>query len=61
MRYLRSGSTDWLSQASVILDRFGLAQAGWFGTWALWLAGAFAALAVALALWWLIRDPRANP
>lgn len=61
VRYLRSGSTDWLSQANVILDRFGLAQAGWFGRWALWLAGAFAALGVALALWSLIREPRANP
>jgi hypothetical protein len=61
IRYLRAGSTNWLSQAGVILDRFGLAQAGWFGTWALWLAGVLAALAVALALWWLIREPRTNP
>jgi hypothetical protein len=60
VRYLRSGSASWLSQAGVILDRFGFAQAGWFGTWALWLAGAVAALAVALAFWWLIREPRAN-
>jgi hypothetical protein len=61
VRYLRSGSTSWLAQAGVILDRFGFAQAGWFGTWALWLAGFLAAAAVALALWWLIREPEANP
>jgi hypothetical protein len=60
VRYLRNGSTNWLSEANVILDRFGFAQAGWFGTWALWLAGAFATLAVALALWWLAREPRAK-
>ena len=57
IRFLRSGSTSWLSQANVILDRFGLAQAGWFGTWAAWVAGVFAVLAAAVALWWLIREP----
>jgi hypothetical protein len=61
VRFLHSGSTSWLSRAGLILDRFGLAQAGWFGTWAAWLAAALAAAAVALALWWLGREPRYSP
>jgi hypothetical protein len=61
VRFLRSGSTSWLSEANLMLDRFGLGQAGWFGEWAAWLAAAFAALAVALALWWVAREPRSEP
>lgn len=61
IRFLRSGSTSWLSQAHLILDRFGLGQAGWFWTWAAWLAAVLAALSAALALWWLDREPRSNP
>ena len=61
VRFLRSGSTDWLSQAHVILDRFGFGQAGWFGEWAAWLAAVLAVLSAALALWWLGREPRPNP
>ncbi len=61
VRFLRSGSTDWLSQAHVILDRFGFGQAGWFGKWAAWLAAVLAVLSAALALWWLGRGPRPNP
>src|SRR3954447_229296 len=57
IRFLRSGSTSWLSERSVILDRFGLGQAGWFGTWAAWLAAVLAALATVLAFWWLAREP----
>jgi len=60
VRYLKAGATNWASQANVILDRYGLAQAGWFGRWALWLASAFALLAMAAALWWLIREPQAK-
>ena len=55
VRYLRSGSTSWLSEAGVILDRFGLAQAGWFGTWVAWIAGLLALLAAAVGLWWVVR------
>jgi hypothetical protein len=57
LRFLHPGSTSWLSERDVILDRFGLSQAGWFGKWAAWLAGALALLAAGLALWWLWRDP----
>lgn len=60
IRFLRSGSTSWLSDANVILDRFGLGQAGWFGKWAVWLAAALAALAAGLALWWVGREPRSG-
>ena len=61
MRFLHSGSTSWLSEANVILDRFGLGQAGWFGKWAAWLAVVLAAASAALALWWLGRGQRSNP
>lgn len=61
IRFLRSGSTSWLSQANLILDRFGLGQAGVFGVWAAWLAAVLAVLGVGLALWWLIREPWSNP
>lgn len=61
IRFLRSGSTSWLSQANVILDRFGLGQAGWFGAWAAWLAAVLAMLAVGIALWWLAREAGHSP
>ena len=61
IRFLKAGSTDWLSQASVILDRFGLSQAGWFGTWAAWVAGLLAVLSAGLALWWVGRESRSTP
>jgi hypothetical protein len=57
MRFLRAGSTTWAAERDLILDRFGLAQAGWFGEWAAWLAGACALLAAGLGLWWLAREP----
>jgi hypothetical protein len=60
LRFLRDGSTSWLSEADVILARFRLSQAGWFGTWAAWLAAALAVAATALALWWLARRPEAS-
>ena len=61
MRFLRSGSTSWLSDANLILDRFELGQAGWFGAWAVWLAAALALIAAALALWWIGTEPRSDP
>jgi hypothetical protein len=61
VRFLRSGSTSWLSRANVILDRFGLGQAGWFGTWAAWLAAVLALISAAIGLWWAAREPRSNP
>jgi hypothetical protein len=61
VRFLHPGSTSWLSRAGLILDRFGLAQAGWFGAWAAWLAGLLVAVGAALALWWLVREPRYSP
>jgi hypothetical protein len=60
LRFLRSGSTSWLSEANVILDRFGLGQAGWFGVWAAWLAAGLAVIAAALALWWIGTEPRSD-
>jgi hypothetical protein len=60
IRFLKRGSTDWLSQRNQIIDRFGLGQAGWFGKWAAWLAVVLAILSAALALWWLVRDPRSE-
>lgn len=59
LRFVRDGSTNLLSEANFILDRFGLGQAGWFGTWAAWLAAAMALAATGLALWWLTRRPGA--
>ena len=59
-RFLRSGSTSWLSDANVILDRFGLGQGGWFGMWAAWLAAGLAVIAAALALWWIGIEPRSD-
>jgi hypothetical protein len=61
IRFLRSGSTSWLSEANVILDRFGIGQAGSFGIWAAWVAVVLAAVAAALALWWLARNHPSNP
>jgi hypothetical protein len=61
VRYLRSGSTSWLSEANVILDRFGLAQAGWFGTWAAWVAGLLALLSAGVGLWWVAKGDESTP
>ena len=61
VRYLRSGSTSWLGESGVILDRFGLAQAGWSGTWVAWFAGLLALLAAGLGLWWVTKGDESAP
>ena len=52
--YLRPGLSSWGARREVIVERFGNAQAGSFGGWSLWAAGALALAAALLALWWLI-------
>jgi hypothetical protein len=52
--YLRPGLESWGGRREVIIDRFGNAQAGSFGGWAIWAAGGLALAAGLLTLCWLV-------
>jgi hypothetical protein len=53
--FLKPGTLSWAGRMDTILERFGFAQAGASGEWALWLAGALALVAMALGLAWVLR------
>jgi hypothetical protein len=61
--FLKRGTSSWLGRAGTVIKRFGYVQAGIFGGWSLWLAGALAVAMFALALWAVIvqRGPRPPP
>jgi hypothetical protein len=55
--FLRPGSSSWIAQTGTIADRYANAQAGVTGGWSLWVAGLFAAVSAALALWFVVTRP----
>jgi hypothetical protein len=59
--FVRPGSASWVSQTGAIADRFGNAQTGPLGSWAVWFAGLLAIVAGALALWSVLTVPERAP
>ena len=52
--FLRSGLVSWASRRGVIAKRYDNSQAGWFGSWSLWVAVIAAIAAALLALGWVV-------
>jgi hypothetical protein len=52
--FLRPGTPSWAARRDLIAERYANSQAGTLGEWSLWTAVAFAVIAFALALWWLV-------
>jgi hypothetical protein len=52
--FLRPGLESWAGRRDVIAERYGNAQVGAVGGWALWVAVAAAVVAAALALLWIV-------
>jgi hypothetical protein len=52
--FLRPGTSSWAARRDLIAERYANSQAGALGGWSLWTAIAFAVIAFALALWWLV-------
>jgi hypothetical protein len=52
--FLRPGTSSWGARRDLIAERYAHSQAGALGEWSLWTAVAFAVVAFALALWWLV-------
>jgi hypothetical protein len=55
--FLRPGSSSWAARRDLIAERYANSQSGALGEWSLWTALAFAVIAFAFALWWLVFRP----